>query len=272
MTVSVTHDHVDCGWSRTVLYEAHTALSAAFGRIRRHYITSLPGADCGGRSRLRQEPSCLPAVCSRSRRVVTASSLGRGRFPGSGFRCCTRAWDDPRAGHHGGRAWVSGLVFTRRFNCLTRPALSQGCRHDKPQVDAPEFQATADHPPTPAREQYAVVRAIFKPCPHKVAGTVIDRLEKEVDMLNRHLQVLWLVIESEPIGIVKIADETGFPHHKVRYSLRVLEEESLVEPSNQGATTTAETERFVESLDEEIDHFLHALDDMKIDAIAEVEA
>jgi predicted transcriptional regulator len=91
-------------------------------------------------------------------------------------------------------------------------------------------------------------------------------------MLNRHLQVLWLVIESEPIGIVKIADETGFPHHKVRYSLRVLEEESLVEPSNQGATTTAETERFVESLDEEIDHFLHALDDMKIDAIAEVEA
>lgn len=101
---------------------------------------------------------------------------------------------------------------------------------------------------------------------------MIDRLEKEVDMLNRHLQVLWLVIESEPIGIVKIADETGFPHHKVRYSLRVLEEESLVEPSNQGATTTAETERFVESLDEEIDHFLHALDDMKIDAIAEVEA
>ena len=59
---------------------------------------------------------------------------------------------------------------------------------------------------------------------------MIDRLEKEVDMLERHLQVLKMVIENEPIGIVKMSNETGYPHHKVRYSLRVLEEENLIEP------------------------------------------
>ena len=77
---------------------------------------------------------------------------------------------------------------------------------------------------------------------------MIDRLEKEVDMLERHLQVLKMVIENEPIGIVKMSNETGYPHHKVRYSLRVLEEENLIEPSSQGAITTDRTEEFVNDL------------------------
>ncbi len=101
---------------------------------------------------------------------------------------------------------------------------------------------------------------------------MIDRLEKEVDMLERHLQVLRMVIESEPIGIVKMSNETGYPHHKVRYSLRVLEEENLIEPSSQGAITTEETEEFVEDLDEKVDHIIEKLEGMKIDSVAEIES
>ena len=100
---------------------------------------------------------------------------------------------------------------------------------------------------------------------------MIDRLEKEVDMLERHLQVLRMVIQNEPIGIVKMSNETGYPHHKVRYSLRVLEEENLIEPSSQGAITTEQTSEFVGDLDEKIDHIIDKLDDMKIDEVAEVE-
>src|SRR5699024_8033016 len=65
---------------------------------------------------------------------------------------------------------------------------------------------------------------------NKITDAMIDRLEKEVDMLERHLQVLRMVIENEPIGIVKMSNETGYAHHKIRYSLRVLEEENLIEP------------------------------------------
>ena len=93
---------------------------------------------------------------------------------------------------------------------------------------------------------------------------MIDRLEKEVDMLERHLQVLRMVIESEPIGIVKMSNETGYPHHKVRYSLRVLEEENLIEPSSQGAITTERTEEFVGDLDEKVDVIIEKLEEMKI--------
>ncbi len=101
---------------------------------------------------------------------------------------------------------------------------------------------------------------------------MIDRLEKEVDMLERHLQVLRMVIENEPIGIVKMSNETGYPHHKVRYSLRVLEEENLIEPSSQGAITTEETAEFVEDLDEKIDHITEKLGGMKIESAAEAES
>ncbi|UPV73833.1 hypothetical protein M0R89_14965 [Halorussus limi] len=101
---------------------------------------------------------------------------------------------------------------------------------------------------------------------------MIDRLEKEVDMLERHLQVLKMVIESEPIGIVKMSNETGYPHHKVRYSLRVLEEENLIEPSSQGAITTERTQEFVDELDDKIDEIGSKLDEMKISEAAEAES
>lgn len=100
---------------------------------------------------------------------------------------------------------------------------------------------------------------------------MIDRLEKEVDMLERHLQVLKMVIESEPIGIVKMSNETGYPHHKVRYSLRVLEEENLIEPSSQGAITTERTSEFVAELDDKINEINEKLEGMKIGETAEAE-
>lgn len=108
--------------------------------------------------------------------------------------------------------------------------------------------------------------------PDKLTCIMIDRLEKEVDMLERHLQVLRMVIQNEPIGIVKMSNETGYPHHKVRYSLRVLEEENLIEPSSQGATTTERTREFVDELDDKLDDIVGSLREMRIDEPAEIES
>ncbi len=92
---------------------------------------------------------------------------------------------------------------------------------------------------------------------------MIDRLEKEIEMLERHLTVLRMVEENEPIGIVKMSNETGYPHHKIRYSLRVLEEEDLIEPSNQGAICTESTEEFLESFDDKLEDLVERLEGMK---------
>jgi predicted transcriptional regulator len=52
---------------------------------------------------------------------------------------------------------------------------------------------------------------------------LINKIEVELEMLERHLLILKFVIREEPIGIMKLAETTGLPKHKVRYSLRVLE-------------------------------------------------
>ncbi len=90
-------------------------------------------------------------------------------------------------------------------------------------------------------------------------------------MLERHLQVLRMVIENEPIGIVKMSNETGYPHHKVRYSLRVLEEENLIEPSSQGAITTERTGEFVDELDDKLDEIIDKITGMRIESAPEAE-
>jgi predicted transcriptional regulator len=82
---------------------------------------------------------------------------------------------------------------------------------------------------------------------------VTEKVKRELEMLKRHLIILKYVVENEPIGILKLADETGIPSHKVRYSLRVLEQEGLIAASAPGAVTTERTKTFLKDLDLAID-------------------
>ena len=67
---------------------------------------------------------------------------------------------------------------------------------------------------------------------------MIDRLEREVELLDRHVAVLRQVTDSQPIGITTLSTQLECPEHKVRYSLRKLEHSELVEPTKSGAVTT----------------------------------
>ena len=83
-----------------------------------------------------------------------------------------------------------------------------------------------------------------------------EKVSNELDMLNRHLIILKCVVENEPIGILKLAEETKIPSHKVRYSLRVLEHEGLIAASSPGAITTERTKPFLNELDSMIEQLL----------------
>ena len=74
---------------------------------------------------------------------------------------------------------------------------------------------------------------------------LFDQVNRELELAERHLQVLKTVIEKGPIGILKLAEETGMPTHKVRYSLRVLEQEQLIKPSSHGAVSGDAVEQFL---------------------------
>lgn len=63
-------------------------------------------------------------------------------------------------------------------------------------------------------------------------------IETEFDILKRHIHVLKTLQESQPMGIIKLSELTNYPQHMVRYSLRILEQDGLIEPSPKGAVTT----------------------------------
>ncbi|MDD2638538.1 MAG: transcriptional regulator [Methanothrix sp.] len=92
---------------------------------------------------------------------------------------------------------------------------------------------------------------------------VTEKVKRELEMLKRHLIVLKYVVENEPIGILKVAEETGIPSHKVRYSLRVLEQVGLIAASAPGAVTTERTETFLRDLDLEIDQLQEMVKGLK---------
>lgn len=92
---------------------------------------------------------------------------------------------------------------------------------------------------------------------------MIDQLADEVALLERHLEILGYVLENEPIGIVALSDETGYAHHEVRYSLRVLEDNGVVEPTRQGAVTTDRAAEYFGEVNDTIDEAIERVDEMR---------
>lgn len=92
---------------------------------------------------------------------------------------------------------------------------------------------------------------------------LFERLEYEIDLLERHIIVLNRVIEGAPIGIRKIAEETGMPEHKIRYSLRVLEQKGMIMPTTHGASPTEKALEFQEVLDEMLERVVERLQQVR---------
>jgi predicted transcriptional regulator len=81
---------------------------------------------------------------------------------------------------------------------------------------------------------------------------VLRRLKQEAEIALRHLDVLEVVKENQPIGIFKLAELMNMPKHKIRYSLRVLEQSGIIEPTQYGAVLREGSRNVLENLKKEI--------------------
>jgi len=91
----------------------------------------------------------------------------------------------------------------------------------------------------------------------------MDRLSDQVEKERRDLTILEVILEEGPIGIVRLADETGIPEHKVRYSLRMLEDDELVDPTPQGAVPADDIDQRIADINDGIDRLVGRLDDIR---------
>ena len=79
-------------------------------------------------------------------------------------------------------------------------------------------------------------------------SALTSKIGAEVKLLQRHVAMLKAIMENQPIGIIRLSELLNFPQHKVRYSLRILEQEGLIKPSPEGAVTTDKLEEFLDYL------------------------
>lgn len=79
-------------------------------------------------------------------------------------------------------------------------------------------------------------------------SVLTSKVRSELDLLERHVTLLKAVWEHQPIGIIRLSEMLSYPQHKVRYTLRVLEQEGLLRPSAQGAVITEGLQPFLSRL------------------------
>ncbi|MCD6461267.1 MAG: hypothetical protein J7L61_00800 [Thermoplasmata archaeon] len=77
---------------------------------------------------------------------------------------------------------------------------------------------------------------------------IASRLEMEIELMERHVEMLKAILENQPIGIIRLSEILDYPQHKVRYSLRLLEQDGLIEPTPEGAVTTKKVFPFLRKL------------------------
>jgi predicted transcriptional regulator len=70
--------------------------------------------------------------------------------------------------------------------------------------------------------------------------SLLKELENVMETLKRHISIIKILTNEQPVGIIRLSRETGLPEHKIRYSLRVLERDNVIEPSTNGAILSPE--------------------------------
>ena len=94
-------------------------------------------------------------------------------------------------------------------------------------------------------------------------SVLASKVEQEVKLLQRHVTMLKAIVEHQPIGIIRLSEMMNYPQHKVRYSLRILEQEGLIKPSPEGAVTTDKLDTFLEYLKTLLDEVADTVQDLR---------
>ncbi len=97
----------------------------------------------------------------------------------------------------------------------------------------------------------------------KNRSSITEVAEKELELLGRHLDVLKTVKDHGPIGIIRLSKLTGQPQHTIRYSLRTLEKDGLIEPSPNGAVITEKVHETLGTLENTMDNFSTMVQNLK---------
>ncbi len=97
----------------------------------------------------------------------------------------------------------------------------------------------------------------------KLKSAMVAKVMTETELLLRYMSVLKEVLRHPPIGINRLADKTGIVQHKVRTSLRMLQQDRLIDPTNKGALPTEELRAILPRMKDEITECMDVMKNIK---------
>ena len=92
---------------------------------------------------------------------------------------------------------------------------------------------------------------------------IVDKVTAEIELIERHVMMLRTVKENQPIGIIGLSEILDIPKHKVRYSLRLLEQDGLILPSTEGARVTDGYDDFMAGMETSLDDLWKKIDRLR---------
>jgi len=95
------------------------------------------------------------------------------------------------------------------------------------------------------------------------AAHLVDRIEEELELLVRNVDILEKLAKSPPIGIIRLSEALELPIHKTRYSLHLLEREGVIQPSADGAVVTDRAVEFWSSLNRSLDRMTELIQHLR---------
>jgi predicted transcriptional regulator len=92
---------------------------------------------------------------------------------------------------------------------------------------------------------------------------LVNRIEEELELLARNVEILEKLSKSPPIGIIRLSEALHLPIHKTRYSLHLLEREGVIQPSADGAVVTDKATEFWANLNASLDRMTAVVQRLK---------
>ncbi len=81
----------------------------------------------------------------------------------------------------------------------------------------------------------------------------VDSLKEDLELLERHISILRTVKMNQPIGLIRLSEMTAIPKHRVRYSLKIMEQQGIIMATSDGATVSDRYDEFMANMADSVD-------------------
>jgi eukaryotic-like serine/threonine-protein kinase len=122
----------------------------------------------------------------------------------------------------------------------------------------------------PAPKEVAAV-PVSEPEGTDEPAQLVARIEGELELLARNVEILEKLSKSPPIGIIRLSEAMHLPIHKTRYSLHLLEREGVVQPSADGAVVTDRAAEFWAVMNRSLDRMENLIRQLRARAVEHAE-